>query len=40
MEDAIQSKNGEEIVDVTIEESWFLNGFSRDSAGFCADETG
>jgi hypothetical protein len=28
MEDAIQSKNGEEIVDVTIEESWFLNGFS------------
>src|SRR4029434_7387765 len=28
MEDAIQSKHGEEIVDVTIEESWFLNGFS------------
>jgi hypothetical protein len=28
MEDAIKSKNGEEIVDVTIEESWFLNGFS------------
>jgi hypothetical protein len=28
MEDAIESKHGEEIVDVTIEESWFLNGFS------------
>jgi hypothetical protein len=28
MEDAIQSEHGEEIVDVTIEESWFINGFS------------